>query len=384
MKLEIVRISKRESHKLKILKGFVVCGDIHLYNSYPYSTQGETISSRLIDLKNALFEIGETTQQLNLPLVLNGDIIHTGILDWPVTHVLTSFFKKFNDVRIFTNLGNHDLDGDYSVVEQLVNFAENSKHFVVTNLQKLGIYKGCKFWVIPYYSKTHTVKLLKVIAKELKESDINILFIHNSFAGALFANKQANRSGINQNMSSLAKFDLVVASDIHKHQTICKGHGFYTSSIIPLNFGELSKEHGYHIVDLNKKIRYFIRPEAPRFKYFKLRDLLLLDHKHVKKKVRGNIICIKTNVSVDKLDKREIINGLISLGALFVTFKMEHKEDKEETIEIKNITNIESIVSSYSNTLATKHKLKRKEVEKVGLKILKKAERELLLRKQRR
>ena len=367
-------ITLKEAFDLDVSNGFVVAGDIHLYDFYPYSTRNEGMSSRLIDLKETMHEIGLISRMLGLPMILNGDVLHTGILDYYVEFVLTEFLMEYDDVNTFINLGNHDIDGGVSVLEPLVNVARNAKHLVVTKPTKYGISNHSTFYFMPYFSDVQTLAKLKRLIIKINPNVYNTLFIHNSFSGALFANKEQSKHGISQKAAPLKRFDLVVASHIHKYQEICNGNGFYTSSLVPLNFGEKSKEHGYHIVDIGNNIRYFVIPKAPKFIYLRQSIYEALSKQDLTKKVKGNFICIKEDVKDKPINKANTRNRLLSCGALFITFKniITHRLQVKEVKATSE--NIKDIVASYSSHLAQEYKLKPKTMQETGLTILTKAE----------
>ena len=102
MKVEF--INQKKAIGLKVKEGFVVCGDIHLYNAYPYNNGFTGVfSHRLLDLYNVLRNTCLTARQLNLPLILNGDIITTGIFDYPVERLLSDLLIEFRDITITIN-----------------------------------------------------------------------------------------------------------------------------------------------------------------------------------------------------------------------------------------------------------------------------------------
>jgi len=224
---------------------------------------------------------------------------------------------------------------------------------------------------MPFSKLEKTIIGLKKLSKKLDESRTNVLFIHNTFSNIRFQNNVYSVSGLNQKMKLLRVFDMIVASHIHKYQIICGKRGFYTSSIIPLGFGERKKEHGYHIIDLKKRIRYFIIPDAPSFKYINSTDV----NNIASKKVNGCFICVKVKDTVlGTIDKGKIKKTLVSKGALFVKFKVERSSQKHtfKSNEPEDNLDIKTILVSYSEHLSEKFSLKRKEVEREGLLILEK------------
>ena len=382
-KLKTKIIKKKEISELNIQKGVVVCGDIHLHNAYPYNDNSNIISSRLEDISRALNEVGNAAMLLDLPIVLNGDIITSGIFDFPVEHVLTEFLIKYNNIPMYINLGNHDFDGVSSVMTPLIKYGRNEIHSVIDKPTKFSFdYFDPKlnFFFAPYQRKLDAMKSLTKISKNLKANETNVLFIHNQFIGSSYANKTKGKSGLSQRYfvsGNFSKYNIIIASHIHKFQSICGGKGIYTSSLIPINFGERKKEHGYHIIDFDKYVDYFIIPRAPNFKYIKYNQLSEYDADQLKKKVKGNIVCIKKDKD-QIIDKKKITNNLIDIGARFVTFKNILSNRKEEELHIDESENLEAIVASYSKIISEKNpKLKFKKIENIGLEILQEAKQSL-------
>ena len=384
MKTKIIKVDDIE--QIKVKRGFVVCGDIHLFNAYPFNDNTNVISSRLRDLSDAFIEVGYASRALNLPLIINGDLIMSGILDFPVEHVLTSMLSEFSDLTIYINLGNHDLDGKHSVITPLIKYGGNDNHYVISKPKLFRLDKQTDMFFIPFCSEPKTIAILN--NQSLNSNKYNILFIHNSFSQALFSNDVESKAGINQQLFGKGRFNdynLIVASHIHKYQEICMGKGFYTSSLIPLDFGERTKEHGFHIINLDKEIRYFVIPKAPKFLYIPISKLNTLDDEFLKKRVSGNIIrIINDNMNIE-LDKGLIHEKLINHGAKFVTFKKGYdKERQTEEIIPRHQEKAEAIVSSYSKIISRKSGLKITKIEKSGLKILAEARTQLAKESQKR
>jgi len=110
--MDIKFISHKKALDLNINNGFVVCGDIHLINATTYiNSYNGVFSNRLLELYNELYKACLTARQLKLPFIINGDLITTGLFDYPVEKLLTDLLLEFQDVTIYINLGNHDLDG---------------------------------------------------------------------------------------------------------------------------------------------------------------------------------------------------------------------------------------------------------------------------------
>jgi DNA repair exonuclease SbcCD nuclease subunit len=378
-KSQIIRAKSIDN--LKVKHGCIVVGDVHLYNAHPYSNREELISSRLRDLSQVLFVIGSTAKTLDLPLIINGDLIHANILDYPVLKVLADFFEKFKDVDITINVGNHDLDGKVSVLSPLMQINKSDKH---STIEYPFVYKNNKtsLCFVPFMKESLASKHIERISKDLNPDDTNILFFHGTFSGSSWSAFKKSKSGISQKAFYLKKFDLIVASHIHKYQKLCNGRGFYTSSMIPLNFGEQNLEHGFHIIDFDKRRRYFVIPKVPRFIEINLSDMKTMQKVELERMVKGNIICIRTDI-LEPFNKKKIKDELMEMKAMFILFKnIPATFDKTEQPKIKKEgRKVESIVTGFSKILADKYDLKQDNVERHGLDILQKAKKEISRKK---
>lgn len=383
-KSKIIRV--KDINNLSIKHGCIVVGDVHLYNAHPYSNREELISSRLRDLSKVLFVIGNTAKTFDLPLIINGDLIHANILDYPVFKVLADFFEKFKNIDIIMNLGNHDLDGKVSVLSPLIQINNNERHIIIGSSfiykNKKAKNHGAFLCFVPFMKESLASKYIEKISKELEDDKINILFFHGTFSGSSWSAFKKSKSGISQKAFYLKKFDLIVASHIHKYQRLCNGRGFYTSSMIPLNFGEQNLEHGFHIIDFDNKRRYFVIPKAPQFIDIYLSDIRTMPQPFLKKMVKGNIVCIKNDM-LDSFNRKKIKDKITKMKAMFVLFKnIPTKHDKiKQPIIKKGGKKVESIVVGFSKVLADKYNLKQNNVESYGLDILQKARKEISRKK---
>jgi DNA repair exonuclease SbcCD nuclease subunit len=297
--------------------------------------------------------------------------------------VLTEFFIRFKNLNIIINLGNHDLDGDNSVITPLIRLSGNDNHKVITEPTKI-MGDHC-YHFIPYYNEAKTIAVLNNHSMHLCEERKNILFVHHSFKNSSFANNIKVKSGINQNYfmkGNFSKYDLIIASHIHKYQELFGGKGFYTSSLIPIDFGERSKEHGYHVVDVDNDKRYFVIPKAPKFVYIKTSSEM--NDNELKKKTKGNIVMV-INDNDKGFSKEETRNKILGFGARFVAFKNKIKRSNyKENISKISTRKTEAIVSEYSDVLAKRFSIEKEEVEKIGLGFLEKAKKEEAIESQRR
>ena len=382
--MDIKFISHKKALDLNINNGFVVCGDIHLINATTYiNSYNGVFSNRLLELYNELYKACLTARQLKLPFIINGDLITTGLFDYPVEKLLTDLLLEFQDVTIYINLGNHDLDGKNSVIEPLLA-VNKTKHHKVFSKPSIESYKNNNFIFVPFMSDKNTNEYFNSLKKDKYAN--TIIFIHNSFMGSKFANKIKSKSGISQTIFTQGKLkwvDMIVASHIHKYQILCKGKGFYTSSLMPVDFGERSREHGYHVIDLKKNKRYFVVHGGSRFVYVDIDDNDTPGE--LKKKVKNNIIKILYDKN-KQINKEEIKTKFIKAGAKFVSFKTKNETNKYDRTKTSkgNINKVDAIISSFTGILAKKYGLEKNELEKIGFEILEKSRKKLGIKTQKR
>ena len=375
--------NNKRAKGLTVETGFVVCGDLHYYNAYQFNHGYDGVFSyRLLTLHKQLRKACVMARNLRLPIILNGDIITTGIFDYPVEKLLSELLIEFRDIKIYINLGNHDLDGDNSVIQPLIDLSQSHNHYVFSKPTTIDFNSNYRMVFIPYMSDELTNEYLN----GLEEDNIKtIVFIHNSFMGSMWANKIKSKSGISQTIFTKGKLkwvDMVVASHIHKYQILCDGKGFYTSSLMPVDFGERYREHGYHIVDIAENKRYFVISNAPKFVYVEADDI----DEGIKKKVNGNIIKIlyDKNKTINKERLKEKVSGY---GAIFVSFKARQSENsmlqKKEPTK-RALSGANAIISEFTSILAEKYGLEEDRLESLGLKILERSIKKKGIETQRR
>lgn len=363
--------------KIKPIKtGFVVCGDIHLYNTLPFSTySSEKISNRLYDIEQVLIDTIYCACNLKLPLIINGDLITGRRLGYPVIKVLSDISDRIKELKVTTylNLGNHDKDGSTTMLLPLLRDNKYITTIIDPVTMPLGKNLACTF--VPFNSLARVKVQLKKIAtrssqQAAKRPKYNVLACHMPVKGAHFTGATSD-SGLIQKMfyktGIVGKhFDLVVASHFHKYQAIAKGHGFYTGSLVPVNFGEQEKEHGYHIVDLVNKQRYFVCP--PTIAQFKeVKDVKAKSFKYVK----GNYIKVKvTDKNFTLSDEKKLRAVLIKKGARAVVFNKLSTYEATTNIEVQPDFTVEEFVSVYAETLGREEELDTDKLRALGLRIL--------------
>jgi DNA repair exonuclease SbcCD nuclease subunit len=389
--MDIKFISHKKALDLDINEGFVVCGDVHLINATTYiNSYNGVFSNRLLELYEQLYNACMTAKQLKLPFIINGDLITTGLFDYPVEKLLTDLLLEFQDVEIYINLGNHDLDGKNSVIEPLIAVNKTSHHKVFSKpsiesyITRYDELEKALFVFIPFMSDEDTNKYLNSLKKDKYAK--TIIFIHNSFMGSKFANKIKSKSGISQTVFTQGKLkwvDMIVASHIHKYQILCRGKGFYTSSLMPVDFGERTREHGYHVIDLKENKRYFVVHSGSRFVYIDIDD----NHtpEELKKKVKNNIIKILYDKN-KQINKEKIKSKFIEAGAKFVSFKTKNETTKYSGAKTSkgSINEVDAIVSEFSAILAEKYGLKEEQIEQIGFEILETSKKKLGIKTQKR
>jgi len=375
--MKSTKINHDKALTLNVKRGLIAIGDIHLSNSYPYSSStGKIISDRLLDVASPLEETLILGRKLELPVFVNGDLLLAKTLDYSVTYVLTTLLMRYDDVRIIFNLGNHDLDGSRSILSPLIRYGRNENHAVILEPTIIDgdIKKGFDAFVIPYDTEIQNkIKILDLVNKDINKNDqrYRILFVHNIFRNSKFNSSTQASSGLSQKLFTGGKlagaFNLIVASDIHRYQEICSGLGFYTSSPIALDFGERKKDHGYHIIDITNDIRYFVIPNAPQFIHVEFDDIDSTD-------VKNNIIKVIFRKEEQIKMSKDIKKKLIEKGARYVSFK-KNIESRIDLPKMKSneVVTPKSLVAGFSKILAKEKDLDLSRTEKIGMEIFEKA-----------
>jgi len=375
MRLKVKRL--RSWKKIPpIIDGFVVCGDVHLYNFLPFSEFDDNkVSSRLLDIRKAFVETVDCANELDLPLFVNGDLITGRRLGYPVLKVLTELRDYIQDCEVHTyiNLGNHDLDGNTTMLEPLFTDCKYI-NLVGTGSGRFCVSENINLVCMPYCGQSGVKKALSEVAN-LSSEDLkyNVLGLHMGFKGALYT-ATASETGLSQgpfreNGIVGKHFDIIVASHFHRHQIIAGGHGFYTGSLLPIDFGERGKDHGYHVVDLGKRTRYFVRPkDMSLFKIVKMSNVSRM------KNVKGNYVKVQIDSpEFDIVVEKSIRKLLLGKGARGVVFSKVYKEEVEDHMGSYESITVEEIVSKFSKTKAEQTELDPDKLESIGLNILERA-----------
>jgi len=107
-----------------------VLSDLHLTNSLPYTVAGDTSRKGMVKNYLTTFFTKIKTEKVDF-LVVPGDVCHSTLLGPDDLDLLMFFMDLVRDSNIKTiiSLGNHDLDGDKSIL----SFLKNRKKYLVYN-----------------------------------------------------------------------------------------------------------------------------------------------------------------------------------------------------------------------------------------------------------
>lgn len=281
-------------------------------------------------------------------------------------------------VDTFFNLGNHDVDGNTTMLDPLLRdhryinlVGQKPRRF---NLGEINLV------VLPYCGQGKVKKALSEIVNLASEDQkYNVLGLHMGFKGALYT-ASASETGLSQGLfkkdGPVGKhFDLIVASHFHRHQSIAGGHGFYTGSLLPIDFGERGKDHGYHAIDLKKKVRYFIRPkDMSLFKVVQMSDVSRA------KGIEGNFIKVTIDVpDFDVITEKSIRKMLLGKGARGIVFSKAYEYERKEVSASYDSLTVEEIVSKFAKAKAEQQELDPEKLEAVGLRVLEQAKEKRVL-----
>ena len=381
VKLMKLKIVKTYNNTISFKCGLVCCGDVHLYNNLPFSEYNdEKISSRLLEIEKILFDAVDCAASIKKPFFINGDLITGRRLGYPVLNSLVKFRERIEHKKVFTiiNLGNHDLDGKVTMLEPLF---ESCKYItLVVNAERIVLNNGLVLVAIPYGPLSAIKKSLSKFAKIISEDQkCKILGVHLAFKGALLAGARSE-AGLMQKIfrknGVIGKhFDLIIGSHFHKFQYIAGKHGFYTGSLLPIDFGEQEKEHGYHVLDFDHKIHYFICPPyIPQFKQISVKDIDDFND------AKNNYVKIKIDKKKFSLQKEKSIRKmLLKKGARAVVFDKIGDFEIKSKITMADDMTVEQIVAKFAEVKSQEENLEVNRFTTIGLDILHRAKEKRVL-----
>lgn len=199
---------------------------------------------------SALRKAIKTAAELDLPLIINGDLHTTKAnLRGECTNALIETFQLAlsNGVQINMNVGNHDKINEKSE-DHVLNFLAPFCNYIVNGPQKFS-FNEFKFYIIPYY---HDVNALRVYLKTLPKG--STLLIHQGLNGSDAGEYFNDHSALNP--EDVADFR-VISGHYHRRQDIKTGRpqkgavGLWSfiGNPFTLDFGEVDHpEKGYQIL----------------------------------------------------------------------------------------------------------------------------------------
>lgn len=277
---------------------------------------------------NTFFEelIGKNISTDDL-IVITGDTIDQADTLTPECIALTKYFfiGITNFCSIVLILGNHEQSiYDHNKLDSLTpiimnNFlTKNPIHILLEN--KIYLYKNISFIVTQVGSK-------EVTEWAYKKEYINIHLYHGIIHGSTFENGFNARS--NFALKDFGTFDYLLLGDVHQLQYLNKAKtAFYPSSLVQKSRSEHPLDHGYILLDLEKKQSQFYRIKNEYASYNLVMSKtgeLNYDLDHIAKYANIKITINSSN----KKHLEKLQNDIIQKGIKLTNF-----------IETRNISNV--------------------------------------------
>ena len=180
-------------------------------------------------------------EELNVPLVIGGDLNDTkAVLRAEYVKELINLFKCSKQ-KIFVLIGNHDLinKAGYEHSLEFLNLLPNVE---VIDENQIITFNDVKIGFIPY---KNTQQEMRQALDEMRSSGIKNLICHQGFFGAFMGDYVVDESSINPD--ELKDFDHVFSGHYHKHQFV-SDNIMYFGSPFTINFSETMDEKYFWVI----------------------------------------------------------------------------------------------------------------------------------------
>lgn len=245
--------------------------DLHLHKFKDQATS-PAYRERLVWSMKALKRICDRAEELNVPVLFNGDLFHDPAeLESEVSSLAQMFFSRHKGI-FFAISGNHDLSQKNTLVNtsptHLNSFTQYANFIKLdnTSVQTKSLY----LTGIPYYNAEEDlikrIKEEKENIKALPRKGLKILMLHNDMPGAVNPMGESVKGcKIPKDLDKFFKpWDLVLCGHIHKPQKL-SGKVYMLGSPIQQNFGDEDCDMGYWEIYSNGKMKFVHLEEFPKF-----------------------------------------------------------------------------------------------------------------------
>ena len=124
--------------------------DIHLNDWKKFNERDRRIYTTI----NLLHKLGAQAAEEGIPVLIPGDLFHTPKgLTTKLLQITTALFRSMSDMgaRFILTSGNHDIDGDYSLVKALENAFPDTIKCIDNSYENIrGFSDDYRVYGIPY------------------------------------------------------------------------------------------------------------------------------------------------------------------------------------------------------------------------------------------
>jgi len=280
-----------------------ILSDLHLTNSLPYTVSGDL--SRKDKLKKYLAHFFSYVHKNQIDyLVLPGDICHSAFLnsdDLDLLLYLINHIIRSGIPTIFIS-GNHDLDGNTSILSFLSGQVLNSNIHYNSKIFKSFQFDNITFDTINYCSHEKFLKNAFLAAGQKKKTMFSILVGHVGVKGTLHGSTKSIIGVKKEDIERLSEhYDLIILGHHHKFQWITD-NCFYAGSIHQTRMDEVDTIPGGLIITLpTLKAHRIENTFSPRF-------TLIDNYKIDPEEISGSIV--KPIVDTEKVSEEDNLKFL--------------------------------------------------------------------------
>jgi DNA repair exonuclease SbcCD nuclease subunit len=308
-----------------------VFGDGHLTNSLSYTHSGDKYRKKMLCLYIYEFFVTIIEEAVDF-LVIPGDLLHSTYLGPDDVDLLNYFvFHSLMNSGTHTviSLGNHDVDGDDSILKFLNRFIDDKIHYCDKSVSWSYSSEESKinFDVINYCD--HHTFLEK--AREFpvtKKGICNILVGHIGVKGTLHGTTKSIVGVKKEDIEEIeSNYDLVILGHHHNMQWVTK-KCFYPGSVHQTRIDEIDTVPGGVIIEFkNGKLDTSTKIEnklSPRF-------VIVKDYKFNPEEIKNSIV--KPILDLDSKTEEENLSFLKSILKCDPYFLIKPRTKKQFMIE---------------------------------------------------
>ncbi len=308
---------------------FMASGDWHFHPYKTHSKLIDGINSRLLDIKNAWFEMVDLAVGKGCDAItVSGDVFHVrGHIKPSVFNMVVQCFQYAVDqgLDVYLISGNHDLEtykaGDLSTALYTLASIKSEKHgseVIFLDDSHVSKKNNITLMGIPYI---HSTGDFKAVLEKVNEIQPDVLLIHQGI------DEFKPAAGIPD--TGLKELDLeetggwVLAGHYHKKHRVNKV--IQVGAPVQHNFGDEGQERGCWLIDTEADTAEFYKLTYPEFLTVEADGV-----KDLPKELEGKIVNIVSTKlkNAEKLVEKALENGAVSVQVKIIKeFSATHEKE---------------------------------------------------------